>query len=169
MITATLLLLAQAVDPASTPVRPLAAPRAAAPSASTCDAPVIMVVAGPTRDRARMLAYGQAIADSKLYQQLGGYYLNAPRAVDRFEGEPPPGYTTLMVRFPCLENARAFWHSEVYQRQILPLRQNPSAGDYFVTVYPEAPLREDLVGKVGDNGYRADFDASQVPQVKPEP
>ena len=112
MITATLLLLAQAVDPASTPVRPLAAPRAAAPSASTCDAPVIMVVAGPTRDRARMLAYGQAIADSKLYQQLGGYYLNAPRAVDRFEGEPPPGYTTLMVRFPCLENARAFWHSE---------------------------------------------------------
>lgn len=169
MITAALLLLAQAVDPATTPARPLAAPRAAAPSASTCDAPVIMVVAGPTRDRARMLAYGQAIADSKLYHQLGGYYLNQPRAVAQFEGESPPGYTTLMVRFPCLENAQAFWNSEVYQQQILPLRQNPSAGDYFVTVYPEAPLRDDLVGKVGDNGYRAEFDASQVPQVKPGP
>lgn len=165
MITA-LLFLAQAVDPAVTRDRPLDAPRAAAPSASTCDQPVIMVVAGPTRDRARMQAYGKAIAESRLYQQLGGYYLNAPQALASFEGSPPAGYTTLMVRFPCLENARAFWNSEAYQQQILPLRQNPSAGDYLVTVYPEAPLRDDLVGKVGDNGYRAEFDAAAVPQVK---
>jgi len=163
---AALLLLAQAVDPAVTKAKPLAAPRAAAPSASTCDQPVIMVIAGPTRDRARMQAYGKAIADSGLYKQLGGYYLNAPKAVAQFEGAPPAGYTTLMVRFPCLENARAFWNSETYQQQILPLRQNPSAGDYFVTVYPEIPLSEDMVGKVGDNGYRAEFDAAAVPQVK---
>lgn len=166
MITAALLLLAQAVDPAVTKAKPLEALRAAAPSASTCDQPVIMVVAGPTRDRARMLAYGKAIAESGLYKQLGGYYLNAPQAVAQFEGAPPKGYTTLMVRFPCLENARAFWNSEVYQKQILPLRQDPSAGDYFVTVYPEAALREDLVGKVGDNGYRAEFSAAGVPQVE---
>jgi uncharacterized protein (DUF1330 family) len=163
---AALLLLAQAVDPAVTKARPLEAPRAAAPSASTCDQPVIMVIAGPTRDRARMQAYGKAIADSGLYKQLGGYYLNAPKAAAQFEGAPPAGYTTLMVRFPCLENARAFWNSETYQQQILPLRQNPSAGDYFVTVYPEIPLSEDMVGKVGDNGYRAEFDAAAVPQVK---
>jgi uncharacterized protein (DUF1330 family) len=161
-----LLLLVQAVDPVVTEAKPLEAPRAAAPSSSTCDQPVIMVVAGPTKDRARMLAYGRAIADSGLYKQLGGYYLNAPQAVGQFEGSPPAGYTTLIVRFPCLENARAFWNSEVYQQQILPLRQNPSAGDYFVTVYPEVPLRDDLVGKVGDNGYRAEFEAAAVPQVK---
>ena len=65
---AELLLLAQAVDPAVTPAKPLEAPRAAAPSSSTCDQPVIMVVAGPTKDRARMLAYGRAIAESRLYQ-----------------------------------------------------------------------------------------------------
>ena len=165
MIT-TLLFLAQIVDPAVTKERPLEGARAAAPAGSSCDQPVIMVVAGPTKDRARMLAYGRAIAESGLYKQLGGYYLNAPQAVAQFEGSPPAGYTTLMVRFPCLENARAFWNSEVYQQQILPLRQNPSAGDYFVTVYPEVPLRDDLIGKVGDNGYRADFDAAAVAQVK---
>ena len=165
MIT-TLLFLAQIVDPTVTKERPLESARAAAPAGSTCDQPVIMVVAGPTKDRARMLAYGKAIAESGLYKQLGGYYLNAPQAVAQFEGSPPVGYTTLMVRFPCLENARAFWNSEVYQQQILPLRQNPSAGDYFVTVYPEVPLRDDLIGKVGDNGYRAEFDAAAVAQVK---
>lgn len=165
MLAAMLLLMNQAIDPFTTPVPPLASPRAAAPAASTCDQPVIMVVAGPTRDRSRMLAYGKAIAESRLYQQLGGYYLNEPRPLAQFEGTPPLGYTTLMVRFPCLENAQAFWNSEVYQKQILPLRQNPSAGDYFVTVYPEAPLREDMLGKVGDNGYREAFDASQVPQA----
>ena len=112
-----------------------------------------------------MLAYGKAIADSKLYEKLGGYYINVPRAVATFEGSPPQGYTTLMVRFPCLANAEAFWNSRTYQEDILPLRQGPSAGDYVVTVYPEAPLRPDMVGKVGDNAYRAEFPAEGIPQI----
>ena len=136
---------------------------AGAPPAA-CNAPVIMVVAGPTKDRARMMAYAKAIADSKLYEKLGGYYINVPRAVATFEGSPPQGYTTLMVRFPCLANAQAFWNSRTYQETILPIRQSPSAGDYIVTVYPEAPLRPDMVGKVGDNGYRAAFGAEGIPQ-----
>lgn len=162
---AVLALGAQAVDPGATPLRPLAAPRAEAPPSDSCDQPVLMVVAGPTHDRARMLAYGKAIADSGLYRQLGGYYVNVPQELARFEGEGPAGYTTLIVRFPCLANARAFWNSKVYQEQIKPLRLNPSAGNYIVSVYPEAPVREDMVGKVGDNGYRAAFDAAAVPQV----
>lgn len=144
----------------------LVAAAAAATPAPACNAPVIMVVAGPTKDRARMLAYGKAIADSKLYEKLGGYYINVPRAVATFEGSPPQGYTTLMVRFPCLANAEAFWNSRTYQEDILPLRQGPSAGDYVVSVYPEAPLRADMVGKVGDNAYRAEFPAEGIPQVK---
>lgn len=142
-----------------------AAAATAAPAA--CDRPVIMVVAGPTHDRARMLAYGKAIADSRLYQKLGGYYLNIPAPLATFEGNPPAGYTTLMVRFPCLANAQAFWNSRTYQEEILPLRQGPSAGDYIVTVYPEAPLREDMVGKVGDGAYRAPFSAEGIEQKKP--
>jgi uncharacterized protein (DUF1330 family) len=152
---------------AANPVAPLPPSNAAPPSSSTCDEPVIMVVAGPTIDRARMMAYGRAIAESQLYQRLGGYYINVPRPLATFEGTPPDGYTTLMVRFPCLANAQAFWNSRVYQEEILPLRQNPSAGEYIVTVYAEAPLREDMVGKVGDDGYRAEFPAEVVEQVEP--
>ena len=145
-----------------------AAVQAAAPApAPACDKPVLMVVAGPTHDRARMIAYARAIADSGLYQRLGGYYLNVPAPLDTFEGAPPAGYTTLIVRFPCLANARAFWRSREYQEKIKPLRLNPSAGDYVVSVYPEAPVRADMAGKVGDNAYRAAFDAAGVEQVKP--
>lgn len=140
------------------------APEAAPESPQACDTPVVMVVAGPTHDRARMAAYGKAIADSKLYEKLGGYYINVPRPLASFEGDPPPGYTVLMVRFPCLANAQAFWNSAEYQNNIRPLRLNPSAGDYTVTVYPEAPPRADMVGKVGENGYKARFDASTIAQ-----
>ncbi len=157
MIT-PLLMMAAASDGAST----------TAPTPA-CDSPVVMVVAGPTHDRDRMAAYGKAIADSKLYERLGGYYINIPRPLATFEGTPPAGYTVLMIRFPCLANAQAFWNSREYQEKIKPLRLGPSAGDYVVTVYPEAPLRPDMQGKVGDNGYMATFDASGIEQIAPQP
>ena len=140
-----------------------AAPVAATPVAVCDDKPVLMVIAGPTRDRARMQAYGQAIADSGLYRRLGGYYLNGPRELARFEGEPPPGYSTLIVRFPCLANARAFWGSDEYQTRIKPLRLNPSAGDYVVAVYPEMQPRADMAGKVGASDYLVRFDGRNEP------
>jgi uncharacterized protein (DUF1330 family) len=133
-------------------------------AAATCDKPVYMVVAGPTKDRTRMQAYAKAIFDSGLYQRLGGYYVNAPVPVAVFEGTPPPGMATLIVRFPCLANAKAFWYSKDYQDNIKPLRLNPSAGDYTVTVYAEIPLRNDMAGKVGSADYLARFDASAVAQ-----
>lgn len=148
-------LLLQALPPA----------QAAPPPQSTCDAPVYMVVEGRTLDRARMLAYGKAIAESEVYQKLGGYYVTMPQPLEVFEGALPPGYVNLTVRFPCIENARAFWNSKVYQEQILPIRQNPGAGEYTVSIYAEAPLREDMVGRVGDNRFVAEFANHGVPQV----
>ncbi len=135
------------------------------PPSSTCDAPVYMVVEGRTLDRGRMMAYGRKIAESEIYQKLGGYYVTIPRPIEVFEGEVPPDYVNLTVRFPCIANARAFWNSRVYQEEILPLRQNPAAGDYTVTIYAEAPLREDMVERVGDNRFTADFADPEVPQV----
>lgn len=135
----------------------------AAPAA--CDKPVYMVVAGPTHDRARMQAYARAIFDSGLYQQLGGYYINAPIPLAVFEGTPPKGHATLIVRFPCLANAKAFWYSKEYQDKIMPLRLNPAAGDYVVTVYAEIPPRADLAGKVGTADYLARFDSTGVEQI----
>ena len=160
MMSALLLLAAQAL--------PVEAERAPPPPQSTCDQPVMMVVTGTTHDAARMRAYAAAIADSGLYQQLGGYYINIPVSVANLEGEADEGHTTLVVRFPCLENARAFWYSRVYQEEIRPLRLDPSAGDYIVRVYPEAPLREDMVGKVGDNGFRGNFSDDAIEQVEPD-
>jgi len=143
----------------------LAAMPAPAPALAPCDKPVYMVVAGPTHDRVRMQAYAKAIFDSGLYQQLGGYYINAPVPVATFEGDVPANQAALIVRFPCLANAKAFWYSKAYQESIKPLRLNPSAGDYTVTVYAEIPLRADMAGKVGDVGYTATFDASGVAQT----
>jgi uncharacterized protein (DUF1330 family) len=143
----------------------LLAAAAAAPVEECDNKPVYMVVAGPTHDRTRMQAYAKAIADSQLYQKLGGYYVNAPVPVATFEGEPAKGHATLIVRFPCLANAKAFWYSKTYQEKIKPLRLNPSAGDYLVTVYPEIPLRSDLAGKVGDSSYKAPFSADGIEQV----
>ncbi|WP_432201112.1 DUF1330 domain-containing protein [Erythrobacter sp. W53] len=155
MISATLALLLQGTPAGTAPP----------PPSSTCDKPVYMVVEGLTLDRDRMIAYARAIAASEIYEKLGGYYVTMPRPVAVFEGDVPPNYVNLTVRFPCLENAKAFWNSDVYQNEILPLRQNPSAGDYTVTVYAEAPLRSDMVGKVGDNRFTHDFDNSGVPQA----
>jgi uncharacterized protein (DUF1330 family) len=154
MISAVLAIVLQSAAGAAPP-----------PPQSTCDAPVYMVIEGRTLDRARMMAYGQAIAQSDLYQKLGGYYVTLPRPVEVFEGEVPPDYVNLTVRFPCIANARAFWNSRTYQETILPIRQNPSAGDYTVSIYAEAPLREDMVGRVGDSRFIADFSGPEIPQV----
>lgn len=154
MITA-LLLAAQGIPAGAAPP----------PQPATCDQPVYMVVSGLTHDRTRMMVYAKAIADSGLYQELGGYYINSPRASATFEGNPEPSYTTLIVRFPCVDNARKFWNSRVYQKQIKPLRLEPSAGDYTVQVFPEVPLREDMEGKVGEQNYRADFGSADIEQV----
>lgn len=139
-----------------------------------CDnKPVYMVVAGETLDRSRMLAYGKAIADSGIYATLHGYYVNAARPLAVFEGNVSPGYVTLIVRFPCLAHAHAFWYSETYQNTILPLRLDPSAGDYTVTVYAEADLPPYMAGKVGEGDYTkrdyAPADIAAVPQVDAAP
>ena len=148
-----------AIDTAVTPAKPLAAGRAAAPMDDTCDEPVLLVISGPIRDAARMQAYAQTQAASGLYRQNGGYELSAPRPADVLEGTV---HFTTIVRFPCRTNALLFWHSQTYQDQLRALRVNPAASDLSAAIYPEAALRPDMVGKVGDNTYTAAFEASSV-------
>ena len=112
-----------------------------------------MVVSGETLDRARMGQYAKAIADAGIYPLNQGYYLNNPKLVDVFEGEISDNHATLMVRFPSLEAARAFWDSDIYQNEIKPLRFSPSAGDYTVTVYRELDLPEYMKGQVSQSEY----------------
>lgn len=124
------------------------------PVVKTCEnEAVIMIVSGDTLDLARMGEYAQALGSSGLYPKIGGYYLNNPQPVDVFEGDVSDAYVTLMVRFPSLEKAREFWNSETYQTEIRPIRLNPSAGDYTVTVYEEAGLPPYMKDKVSSADY----------------
>lgn len=162
-----LLLLNPPIAQAQTQTQTQTQTQPAQPHSEACDQqPVYMVVSGLTLDVQRMNAYGQAIRESGLYAQLGGYYINLPRPVAVFEGEVADNHVSLMVRFPCLANARAFWYSQVYQQQIRPLRLNPSAGDYTVTVYREGTLPDYLQGAVGSADYQRQFDASGIIQAE---
>ena len=121
----------------------------------TCDSekPVIMLVAGRTLDAERMRDYAIALGSSDLYPNARGYYLNIPRPVRVLEGEPDANDVALMVRFPSECSAVNFWYHDFYQTEIKPMRLNPSAGDYVVTLYNEADLPPYMAGKVGDNAY----------------
>ncbi|MFW6299807.1 MAG: DUF1330 domain-containing protein [Oceanicaulis sp.] len=126
---------------------------ALAPGASACD-PVLMIVSGVTLDAERMAAYQAALSASDLYPGAAGYYLNAPRPVAVFEGEVPDGFVSVIVRFPSLEAAETFWSDPLYQDVIKPMREDPAAGDYTVTVYREADLPGYMAGRVEQAGYR---------------
>ena len=115
--------------------------------------PVIMLVAGRTLDAGRMRDYAIALQQSDLYPNARGYYLNNPRPVRILEGEPDVNDVALMVRFPSECAAVTFWYDDFYQSEIKPLRLNPSAGDYVVTLYDEASLPPYMAGKGGDGSY----------------
>lgn len=153
------------IDPAVTPSKPLSAARSAAPSDDICDEPVLLVMSGPLADPARAAAYARAIAASGLYQQLGGYELNGAKASDALAGSAP-FFLQSVMRFPCRANALAFWNNKIQQDQLATLRGTAPAADIAAAIYPERPLREDLIGKVGDNSYSAAFGAAAVPGAR---
>jgi len=121
----------------------------------SCDnhTPVIMVVAGRTLDRAQMGKYAQALAQSGLYPKARGYYLNNPRPIRHLEGNPHADDVALMVRFPSECAALTFWNSDEYQNNVKPLRLNPRAGDYIVTLYAETEVPSYMAGLLADNAY----------------
>ena len=98
------------------------------------DRPVYMLVVGDIRDRDKMGAYQKALMESGLYPQNGGYYLATGKPVEMFEGEWPQSQGVVIAKFPSLEHARSFWHSDTYQKRIKPLREG--AGTFNVSVFP---------------------------------
>jgi uncharacterized protein (DUF1330 family) len=133
----------------------VAAPTApvAAPDPVKCDnRPVVMMVEGATKDAKRLAVYAAAIRASGLYQKLGGYYLVNPRPVAVFEGVSPPERSIIAVHFPCFAHARAFWNSKEYREKIVPLRSNPAAGDFIVTVHMVLPVPDYAAGPSSTDG-----------------
>jgi uncharacterized protein (DUF1330 family) len=163
IMTSTACAQTSTVTPAAAVPNPVAA---TALDPKVCDhKPVIMVVSGLIHDRQRLASYAKAIRESGLYPKLGGYYMNNPRPVATFEGTPPANQSILMVRFPCLAHARAFWYSELYQKKIIPERVNPSAGDFTVTVYAENALPDYMKGRVAPGDFIEKPDASVAASI----
>jgi uncharacterized protein (DUF1330 family) len=102
-----------------------------------CTKPVLMLVQGRITAFGGMGEYARKLRDTGIYPSVGGYYVASGRPVDIFEGAYPDDQTFIVARFPCLAKARAFWYSELYQREILPLRAG--AGTFSVSVYEEQP------------------------------
>jgi uncharacterized protein (DUF1330 family) len=143
----------------------LASP-AFAQSPDICDnKPVYMVVNGVSHDRERMMAYGKALQNSGLYAQLQGYYINSAPPIAVFQGTVPPNYATLIVRFPCLAHARTFWYSKTYQETIKPMRENPSAGDFTVSVYAATDLPGHMKDKLKNGNYKQKFSDDAVKKI----
>ena len=161
-----ILLAISATPPAAAQDRSPSAAQLAPDPAVCDDRPVIMIIEGKLRDAARLGRYAKAVRESGLYQKLGGYYIANPRPVALFEGAPPPDRSILIARFPCLANARAFWNSTQYREQIMPLRLNPSAGDFTVTVHLELGQPDYMAGRVGSAAYSEKGKGAQgIPQV----
>ena len=104
---------------------------------NSCVDPVRMLVYGEVLDRAKLGAYGRALAQSGLYPQLNGYYEATTPPLEVFEGDPPAGRGVIIARFPCLAKAQEFWNSDAY-REIRKLREG--AAEFEVLVLPIPPL-----------------------------
>lgn len=95
---------------------------------------VYMLVIGQIADRDKMNAYQSALMESEIYQKNGGYYVVFGKPVDMFEGDWPDNQAAVIAKFPSLAAARSFWDSDVYQKEIKPLREG--AGTFTVSVFP---------------------------------
>ncbi len=96
--------------------------------------PVYMIVEGANENPKKFANYAKALRESKLYDNLQGYYSAFGDPVDVFEGEWQEKEFKVMARFPCLARAKQFWYSDVYEK-LKPLRKG--AGDVRVTVFEE--------------------------------
>lgn len=106
---------------------------------SECANPVYMLVYGDIFDRKAFGKYVGAINESGLYPKLQGYYTAISPAAEVFEGDVPATRGVVLVRFPCIEKARAFWNSPEY-REIVKLRDGIAT--FEVMVFKAQPVPE---------------------------
>lgn len=104
---------------------------------TACDKPVFMVVQGKNKDREKYRKYGEALRDSGIYPETGGYYMAELSPVEMFEGKWAEENFQVIVRFPCHQAARDMWFSDKYEA-IKPLREG--AGDVVVGIFPEVAV-----------------------------
>lgn len=100
-----------------------------------CEKPAYLVVIATITDPVKSRAYVTALQAAGLYPAFGGFYVTAGKSPQVLEGEMFERSPIVVAKFPCLEAARRFWYSDVYQKEILPLREG--AGTFEVALFEE--------------------------------
>lgn len=106
-----------------------------------CDTPVDMVILSVVQDEERYQAYRASLMELGTIEKFGGRVATvATRLVadpKMFEGGWPDDQHSFVIRWPCEAAAQAFWDSEEYQSESLPLRVG--AGQFNVALFPALP------------------------------
>jgi uncharacterized protein (DUF1330 family) len=102
---------------------------------AACERPAYLVVVATITDPVKSRRYVEALRASGLYPSTGGSYITSGKSPEVLEGEMFREKPIVIARFPCAEAARRFWHSETYQREIMPLRDG--AGTFEVAIFEE--------------------------------
>lgn len=118
---------------AAAAARPAEPPPPQRPAA--CDKPAYLVVVSTITDPAKSRAYVEALRASGLYPALGGFHMTAGKPTELLEGGMFGESPIVIAKFPCVEAARRFWYSDVYQKKIKPLREG--AGSFEVAIFEE--------------------------------
>jgi uncharacterized protein (DUF1330 family) len=117
--------------PAIAPAQPAAQAQAVAPA--TCDKPVYLVVTIDKLDRSKTKAYGEGLRASGIVRRHGGQYKAVGPPDLMLEGEWPADRGYVIEEYPCMEQLRAMWFSDEYQKKLKPLRAG--SGTYTVAVF----------------------------------
>lgn len=104
----------------------------------TCDTPMDMVIISIVHDVERYNAYRSSLIELGTIEQFGGRVITVGTRLvaepEMFEGEWPENRHSFVIRWPCAAAAHAFWQSDSYQKESLPLRVG--AGTYDIALFP---------------------------------
>lgn len=101
----------------------------------SCKKPAYLVVAATITDPVKSRDYVNALRESGLYPATGGFYITSGKSSLVLEGSMFANRPIVIAKFPCVEAARLFWFSDLYQKNILPLREG--AGTFDVAIFEE--------------------------------
>jgi len=106
-----------------------------------CSQPVDMIILSVVHDVERYKAYRSSLVELGTLDQFGGKVIAVGTRLESdpvmLEGEWPDDRHSFVIRWPCAAAAHAFWQSETYQTQNLPLRVG--AGQFNVALFPAIP------------------------------
>lgn len=110
----------------------------------SCNAPVDMVILSIVHDVERYQAYRASLFEFGTLDTYGGRVMSMGTRLEAepemLEGDWPDNRHAFVIRWPCEAAAKAFWHSETYQKQNLPHRVG--AGQFNVALFPAVPDSE---------------------------